>query len=174
MTSADGARASSPRQLEMAERRWRRQWCGRPDLNRHSSFEPRDFLTTSAFAAAPRRVGAFGSFVVWTIPSPWRARALGAARLVSTPSRQRFGWRAWLGIACYRFPRIWAVLHLRFPEGHSTCFKSLASTSFATPAVRLIGIWRLVARTGMRRARQCATLHNRGRATKQSDRAPIP
>ena len=26
-------------------------WCGRPDLNRHSSFEPRDFHTTSAFAA---------------------------------------------------------------------------------------------------------------------------
>ena len=45
-------------------------WCGRPDLNRHSSFEPRDFRTTSAFAALPGRVRAFGSFVVWTIPSP--------------------------------------------------------------------------------------------------------
>jgi hypothetical protein len=49
--------------------------------------------------------------VVWTIPSPWRVRALGAARLVSTPSRRPFSRSAWLGIACYRFPRIWAVLH---------------------------------------------------------------
>src|SRR5260370_27425361 len=24
-------------------------WCGRPDLNRHSSFEPRDFLTSYGF-----------------------------------------------------------------------------------------------------------------------------
>ena len=130
MTSADGARASSPRQLEMAERRWRRQWCGRPDLNRHSSFEPRDFHTTSAFAASPGRVCAFGSFVVWTIPSPSRVRALGAARLVSTPSRRSFDRSAWLGIACYRFPRIWAVLLLRFPGGHSILLKSLASTKF--------------------------------------------
>src|ERR1700686_1585964 len=93
------------------------RWCGRPDLNRHSSFEPRDFHTTSAFAASPGRVRAFGSFVVWTIPSPWRVRALGAARLVSTPSRRLFSRSAWLGIACYRFPRIWAVLLLRFPGG---------------------------------------------------------
>ena len=35
-----------------------------------------------------------GEFVVWTIPSPWHS-AVGAARLVSTPSR----FRAWLGIA---------------------------------------------------------------------------
>lgn len=100
-------------------------WCGRPDLNRHSSFEPRDFHTTSAFAALPGRVRAFGSFVVWTIPSPSRVRALGAARLVSTPSRRSFDRSAWLGIACYRFPRIWAVLHLRFPGGHSICSSPL-------------------------------------------------
>ena len=46
----------------------KRFWCGRPDLNRHRSFDPTDFLTTSAFAAAHR------AFVVWTIPSPWRFR----------------------------------------------------------------------------------------------------
>jgi len=96
-----------------------REWCGRPGSNRHSSFEPRDFRTTSAFAASPWRVRAVGSFVVWTIPSPWRLRALGAARLVSTPSRRPFDRSAWLGIACYRFPRLWAVLHLGFPRGHS-------------------------------------------------------
>src|ERR1043166_8763409 len=40
---------------------------------------------------------------------------LGAARLVSTPSRCR----AWLGIAVERFPRVWAVLRPRFPAAHS-------------------------------------------------------
>jgi hypothetical protein len=78
--------------------------------------------------------------VVWTIPSPWRDSAVGAARLVSTPSRRSFDRRAWLGIACDRFPRIWAVLHPRFPGGHSSCFKSLASTSFATPAFEIKGL----------------------------------
>src|ERR1043166_1828648 len=42
-------------------------------------------------------------------------RGLGAARLVSTPSRCR----AWLGIAVERFPRVWAVLRPRFPAAHS-------------------------------------------------------
>jgi hypothetical protein len=37
-------------------------------------------------------------FVVWTIPSPWPS-AVGAARLVSTPSRSECSVRAWLGIA---------------------------------------------------------------------------
>jgi hypothetical protein len=83
------------------------------------------FIPATAFAASPGRVRAFGSFVVWTIPSPWRVRALGAARLVSTPSRRSFDRGAWLGIACYRFPRIWAVLLLRFPGGHSICSSPL-------------------------------------------------
>jgi hypothetical protein len=50
-------------------------------------------------------------------------RGLGAARLVSTPSRCR----AWLGIAVERFPRVWAVLRPRFPAAHSKAFKSVAS-----------------------------------------------
>ena len=83
------------------------------------------FLPATALAASPWRVRAFGSFVVWTRPSPWRLRALGAARLVSTPSRRSFDRSAWLGIACYRFPRIWAVLLLRFPGGHSSCLSPL-------------------------------------------------
>ena len=59
------------------------------------------------------------------VPTPDQARAgffgimlqrgLGAARLVSTPSRCR----AWLGIAVERFPRVWAVLRPRFPAAHS-------------------------------------------------------
>ena len=60
-------------------------WCGRPDSNRHRPFGPTDFRTRYGFR---RRRSAF---VVWTIPSPWRVRALGAARLVSTPSAGHVG-----------------------------------------------------------------------------------
>ncbi len=35
--------------------------------------------------------------------------------------------RAWLGIAMLRFPRLWAVLHRRFPGEHSSSLKSAAS-----------------------------------------------
>jgi hypothetical protein len=63
---------------------------------------PADFRTVYGF----RRPGldllwrAHARFAVWTIPSPssGKIRSLGAARLVSTPSRLVF-LRAWLGIA---------------------------------------------------------------------------
>jgi len=55
-------------------------------------FGKRIFVPTTAFAAVWERAQAF---VVWTIPSPWRLGAAGAARLVSTPSPVG----AWLGIA---------------------------------------------------------------------------
>ena len=57
-------------------------WCGRGDLNPHDLLGSADFHTTSAFAAP------LAEFVVWTIPSPFLARGLGAAHLVSTPSRK--------------------------------------------------------------------------------------
>src|ERR1051326_2264192 len=65
-------------------------------------------------------------------------RGLGAARLVSTPSRCR----AWLGIAVERFPRVWAVLRPRFPAAHSKASSPLrlpfrharvAGTAIPTP-----------------------------------------
>ena len=34
----------------------------------------------------------------------------------------------------FRFPRIWAVLHRRFPGEHSSFLKSVASAGSATPA----------------------------------------
>ena len=71
-------------------------------------------------------------FVVWTIPSP-RHFAVGAARLVSTPSSW---WRLGSGLPFERFPRIWAVLHPGFPaRALNQSLKSVASTSFATPAL---------------------------------------
>jgi hypothetical protein len=72
-------------------------WCGRGDLNPHDLLGSADFHTTSAFAAPLRE------FVVWTIPSPYPARGLGAAHLVSTPSRKHPG----LARDCHsRFPRL--------------------------------------------------------------------
>jgi hypothetical protein len=43
------------------------------------------------------------AFVVWTIPSPWRVSAVGAARLVSTPSPGR---GLGSGLPFERFPRL--------------------------------------------------------------------
>jgi hypothetical protein len=63
------------------------EWCGRGDLNPHRHLCPTDFHTTSAFAAA---VGVRGLDYPFTV-----ALAVGAARLVSTPSPEG----AWLGIA---------------------------------------------------------------------------
>ena len=54
-------------------------------------------------------------FVVWTIPSPFPKRGLGAARLVSTPSRKCF--RAWLGIAISGFPDFEQFCTVGFPMG---------------------------------------------------------
>ena len=57
-------------------RRLRPMWCGRPDLNRHSSFEPRDFRTCYGFRRPHLcKVSREARFGVWTIPSPLRAFA---------------------------------------------------------------------------------------------------
>lgn len=83
------------------------------------------FLPATAFAAfasaGSRLRSVWGLDYPFTLAFAGEAIALGAARLVSTPSLRPFGRSAWLGIACYRFPRIWAVLLLRFPGGHSMC-----------------------------------------------------
>jgi hypothetical protein len=53
------------------------------------------------------------------------SEGLAAARLVSTPSRRTLP--PGLARDCHvRFPRIWAVLHRRFPGEHSSCLKSAA------------------------------------------------
>ena len=70
-------------------------WCGRPESNRHRPFGPTDFHTTSAFTAAIS--GVCGLDYPFTI-----AFAVGAARLVSTPSPLGLG----SGLPERRFPRI--------------------------------------------------------------------
>ena len=67
----------------------------------------------------PRKYG----FVVWTIPSPFPIQGLGAARLVSTPSRKFF--RAWLGIAISGFPDFEQFYAVGFPMGTQACLSPL-------------------------------------------------
>jgi hypothetical protein len=82
-------------------------------LVRAVGLEPTQALRPNGFSypfGFRRRPG--WAFVVWTIPSPWRS-ALGAARLVSTPSR----FRAWLGITSEGFPEFGQFYSCDFSRG---------------------------------------------------------
>jgi hypothetical protein len=69
--------------------------------------------------------GLWSGLSLHLLPVLW---GLGAARLVSTPSRRNF--RPGLARDChFRFPRIWAVLHRRFPGEHSSFLKCVAVAS---------------------------------------------
>jgi hypothetical protein len=79
-------------------------------------YPQRIFVPATAFAAAKWRL--------WSGLSLHRSGlALGAARLVSTPSR----FRAWLGIAIAGFPDFEQFCTVGFPAGTQS-FKSVAST----------------------------------------------
>ena len=95
----------------------KRIWCGRRELNPHG-------LAACGFSYHfGFRRPAIGGFVVWTIPSPFLTRGLGAARLVSTPSRKRF--QAWLGIAIAGFPDFEQFYAVGFPMGTQPCLSPL-------------------------------------------------
>ena len=84
---------------------------------------------------SPPRHRAFGRMVVRGLDYPFTlAAALGAARLVSTPSR----FRAWLGIAIEGFPDFEQFCIASFPASTQTIFKSVASTGSATSALPLV------------------------------------
>lgn len=85
-------------------------WCGRRDSNPHSHRET-DFLTTSAFAAAVRRL--WSGLSLRHDPS-----ALGAARPVSTPSPYRGlgSGLAW-GMSPLAFPDFERFYSTDFPVG---------------------------------------------------------
>ena len=106
-------------------------WCGRPGSNRHG-VAPNGFSYPLRLSPPPGR--AFG---VWTIPSPYPGLDPGLRRCPSS---------------LYTFPRVRVLgglardSHLTgFPEFEQFCtssfpagtqsFKSVASTSFATPAL---------------------------------------
>ena len=95
-------------------------WCGRPGSNRHRPFGPRDFRTDYGFrrrawrSAARRRV--CGLDYTFTLARP-RLRCRPSS-LYTFPCAFAPGLGS--GLPCDRFPRIWAVLHLGFPRGHSS------------------------------------------------------
>ena len=83
---------------------------------------PADFHTVYGFRRPDvRPLEAHARFAVWTIPSPssGKIRSLGAARLVSTPSRL-VSLRAWLGIAISGFPEFEQFCIAGFPGEHSS------------------------------------------------------
>jgi hypothetical protein len=84
---------------------------------------PADFHTVYGFRRPNVKTlgGAHAGFAVWTIPSPspGTIRSLGAARLVSTPSRL-VSVRAWLGIAILGFPEFEQFCIAGFPGEHSS------------------------------------------------------
>src|ERR1700722_20688126 len=109
-------------------------WCGRRDLNPHGPCGPTDFHTRLRLSPPPTAF-AMG-FGVWTIPSPCPnlARVLGAARLVSTPSRP-FSGRAWLGIAMLQgSPTLSSSASPVSRRALKFTLKSDASADSATPA----------------------------------------
>ncbi len=77
----------------------------------------RIFIPSTAFAARRRRFGAPRPFCGLDYPFtiPRKIRGLGAARLVSTPSRLECSCRAWLGIAISGFPEFGQFCIASFP-----------------------------------------------------------
>lgn len=96
-----------------------------------------DFLTTSVFTADVPKNGVRGLEHAFTIASRQRF-ALGARRLLSTPSEGPFGSRAWLGISSDLSSRAFTEfdgLHLwGFPRRAQIWSESPASTNFTTRA----------------------------------------
>jgi hypothetical protein len=98
-------------------------------LNPHGPFKPCGF--SYRLRLSPPGRGAFwrahARFAVWTIPSPssGKFRSLGAARLVSTPSRL-VSLRAWLGIAIRGFPEFEQFCIAGFPASTQGFLKSAA------------------------------------------------
>jgi hypothetical protein len=116
----------------------REWWCGRRDSNPQGP-KPNGFSYRLRLSPPECRLletpppGLRSGLSLHRLPD--QLRSLGAARLVSTPSRRDYSVRLGSGLPFHRVPRIWAVLHRWFPGEHSSCLKSVASTSFATPAL---------------------------------------
>lgn len=102
------------------------RWCGRGDSNPH---RPKPYGFSYLPRLSPPPGGVWGLDYPFTMP---RCRGLGAARLVSTPSRER----AWLGITISQASPNLSSSTSRISPRALKSFKSGASTNFATPAHR--------------------------------------
>ena len=104
---------------------------------RAEGFEPTQALRPSGFSyhlrLSPPPFGVCGLDYPFTLPR--NIRGLGAARLVSTPSRPD-AFRPGLARDCHfkGFPEFEQFCIAGFPAGTQVAFKSGASASFATPA----------------------------------------
>lgn len=119
------------------------RWCGRGESNPHRSCDLTDFRTSYGFrrrtAIGPKYQS--GLFVVWTIPSPCPLRISIRRRFRRCPSSlytfrvDRRSIRLGSGLPGKGFPEFEQFCIDGFPHEHSVLsFKSVASTSFATPA----------------------------------------
>ena len=85
-------------------------------------------MPTTAFAARAQ-CGLTPAYGLWSglslhhLPMLW---GLGAARLVSTPSRRKFSVQAWLGIAISGFPEFGQFCIAGFPASTQVFLKSAA------------------------------------------------
>src|SRR5579864_4874658 len=98
------------------------KWCGRRELNPHGPFKPCGFSYRLRLSPPKRDTLAGltpGLRSGLSLHHPPRIRSLGAARLVSTPSRVVL-LRAWLGIAISGFPEFEQFYIAGFPCEHSS------------------------------------------------------
>ena len=105
-------------------------------MNPHGPLGPADFLAVCGFRRpdSARKALTPGLRSGLSLHPPLSGS--GAARLVSTPSP---GFSPGLARDChFRFPRIWAVLHRRFPGEHSSFPQVRCVCHSATPAWPII------------------------------------
>src|SRR5438094_8149400 len=105
-------------------------WCGRWESNPHEEKSPEDFHAVYGFRR-PDADALQHSRPVCGLDYPFtisrKVRGLGAARLVSTPSRLYLFRRAWLGIAIAGFPEFEQFCIAGFPASTQVFFNSSAS-----------------------------------------------
>jgi hypothetical protein len=99
----------------------------------------RIFIPSTAFAARTRHSEAHASGLrsglsLHRLPKKFSGLRCCPSSLYTFPAGT-FPAGLGSGLPCDRFPRIWAVLHRRFPDEHSSFLKSVASACSATPAL---------------------------------------
>ena len=120
----------SARFVALCRRFWcpRKMWCGRRDLNPHGPFKPCGFSYRLRLSP-PGCEALEDSRQVCGLDYPFtllrKLRSLGAARLVSTPSRL-VSHRAWLGIAIQGFPEFEQFCIAGFQASTQVFLKSAA------------------------------------------------
>jgi len=104
------------------EARTTASWCGRRDLNPHGPCGPTDFRTHLRLSPPlPSCQGLGSGLSLHHVPDTFPVYRCCPSSLYTFPTGALIA-PAGLGLGspCYRVPRIWAVLHRRFPGEHSS------------------------------------------------------